>query len=322
MQSSVHILLGNDELAVRYFCRRGRWATSWSQQERGRLQKALPPASFKPLNGNSFRLIRALLMEGAVAARLLPIRRRLSFGKPPAAGGRADMVRGFRILGLVLLSGGLLAAGVAPKAFAVTSGTLDILPGEGPGEAADTVDLGSVKPIARSGREAVKPAPSGNPLWAVPLSVLTATQERPIFSASRRPPQRAVIAAPVDQVIAPVAQKSTEPEHPPLALIGAVVGESDAIAVFLDRTNQKIVRLRQGESHAGWVVSSILPREVSFKKADRIEVVALKRQDGPAGVADGPAAPGLVVPTGGGINTSFAPFVPRSTPKHGESDGL
>ena len=230
------------------------------------------------------------------------------------------MIRWFRILGLALLSGGMLVAGQMPTARAVTSSTIDILPGEGAGEAAGTVSLGAVKPIAGPRREGSKPLPSGNPLWAVPLSVLTATQERPIFSASRRPPQRAVVAAPVDQVSAPVPQKPTEPEHPPLALIGAVVGESDAIAVFLDRTNQRIVRLRQGEAHAGWVLSSVLPREVTFKKADRAEVLTLKRQDGPAGVPGTAAVP--VVPVVGGVDGSYAPFVPRSTPKNGEPDGL
>jgi general secretion pathway protein N len=227
------------------------------------------------------------------------------------------MVRWFRILGLALLTSGMLMAGPVPEVAAVTSATLDVLPGEGAGEAAAAVDLSSLKPIPRPAREGSKLLPSGNPLWAVPLSVLTATQERPIFSASRRPPQRAVVAVPVDQVSAPTPQKPTEPEHPPLALIGAAVGESGAIAVFLDWTNQKIIRLRQGEAHAGWVLSSVLPREVTLKKADRTEVLVLKRQDGPAGA---PAV--AVVPAAGGINTSYAPFVPRSTPKNGEPDGL
>jgi hypothetical protein len=40
--------------------------------------------------------------------------------------------------------------------------------------------------------------------------------------------------------------------------------------------------LRQGESHAGWELSSVQPREVTFRKADRTEVLALKRQDGAA----------------------------------------
>ena len=232
------------------------------------------------------------------------------------------MLSWFKILGLTLLSGGTLTAGPVPQAWAATSATLDILPDDTAGRGADTVDVGSVKPISRANREGARPMQSGNPLWAIPLSVLTATQERPIFSASRRPAQRAVVSPPVDQASVPPPQKDAAPERPTLALIGAVVGEGDAVAVFLDQTNQKIVRLRQGESHAGWELSSVQPREVTFKKAGRTEVLALKGQDGPAGGAAAAAAPGLVLPAAAGGNTSFAPFLPRATPKNGESDGL
>jgi general secretion pathway protein N len=127
-----------------------------------------------------------------------------------------------------------------------------------------------------------------------------------------------VVAPSEEQVSAPPPQKAAEPEHPPLALIGAVVGEGDAIAVFLDRTNQKIVRLRKGEVHAGWELSAVLPREVTFKKSDRTEVLVLRRQEDPAGAA---GTPGLLVPAAVG-NITYAPFVPRSPPKNGESDGL
>jgi general secretion pathway protein N len=232
------------------------------------------------------------------------------------------MVKWPKIAGMALLSGLALAAGWVPAPHAATSATSDILSNDGANEAADTVDIGSLKPIARPNRDGGRPLPGGNPLWAVPLSVLTATQERPIFSASRRPPLRAVVAPPVDQLNAPAPQKAAEPERPPLALIGAVVGDSDAIAVFLDRTNQKIVRLRQGEMHAGWVLSSVLRREVTLRKADQTEVLGLARPDGPAGVAGAASVPALTVPASGGADASYAPFVPRSTPKNGESDGL
>src|SRR6202040_3268882 len=102
-------------------------------------------------------------------------------------------------------------AGWLPLCHGATSATLDILPNEIAGPA-DRVEVGNLKPLAGPKREAVKPAESGNPLWSIPLSVLTATQERPIFSASRRPPQRAVVAVPVDQISAPVAQEPTGPE--------------------------------------------------------------------------------------------------------------
>jgi general secretion pathway protein N len=224
-----------------------------------------------------------------------------------------------KIIGLALLSGLALTAGRVPVSLAATSATLDILPNDVTG-VPERVEVGNLKPLAGPKRDPAKLPVSGNPLWSVPLSVLTATQERPIFSASRRPPPRAVAGPPIQPVIVPVA-KPAEPERPALALIGVVVGDSDAIAVFLDRTNQGIVRLRAGDAHAGWVLSSVLPREVTLKKADQTEVLALQRQDGPGS----PGIPGMPPPmpaAAGGVAGSYAPFVPRSTPKNGESDGL
>ena len=226
------------------------------------------------------------------------------------------MVKWPKILGVALLSCGMLTVCPSPGLLAATSATIDILSNDT--DLPDSVDIGTVKPIATPNREAAKPLPSGNPLWSVPLSALTATQERPIFSASRRPPQRAVVAPPVEQVsVAPPAK--AEPDRPALALIGAVVGDSDAIAVFLDRTNQKIVRLRQGEAHDGWRLSSVQSREVTFKKADRSEILVFQRQESPVAVPAFAGAPGLPQPVSGRLD---APFTPRSTPKNGESDGL
>jgi general secretion pathway protein N len=129
-----------------------------------------------------------------------------------------------------------------------------------------------------------------------------------------------VVGPRIEPVVAPVA-KPVEPELPALALIGAVVGDRDAIAVFLDRTNQKIVRLRAGDTHAGWVLSSVLGREVTLKKAEQTEVLVLARPDGP--VSPGiPGAPTAMPAAIGAADVSYAPFVPRSTPKNGEPDGL
>jgi general secretion pathway protein N len=220
---------------------------------------------------------------------------------------RTGMVKWLKAFGLALLSSGALMTGRGPEVLAASPATSDILSSDGAGEVANTVGLGRPMPLAGPDWTAAKPLPAGNPLWYVPLSVLRATQERPIFSASRRPPQRAVIAPPVDQVIAPVPQKVAVPELPPLTLIGAVVGGSDAIAVLLDRTNQKIVRLRQGESHAGWELSLVMGREVTLKQADRTETLALKGTDAT------PGAPVLLAPTVIGASmsgaSSSAPYV-------------
>ncbi|MDB5583923.1 MAG: hypothetical protein JWR80_9099 [Bradyrhizobium sp.] len=226
------------------------------------------------------------------------------------------MVRWSKILGLALLPGGLLFLALTPAPHAATSSTVDILSNDAAADVRDTVDIGGVKPPAK--RERSKPLPSGNPLWSVPLSALTATQERPIFSASRRAVQRAVVAPFEEQPNVLVPVKAAEPEQSPLALIGAVVGDSDAIAIFLDRSTQKIVRLRQGDSHGGWELSSVQGREVTLKKADRTEILGLKS-------GEAAAVPVLPAPTAigaGPTDTSYVPFTPRSTPKNGESDGL
>ncbi|MFB9265906.1 hypothetical protein ACFFWD_22570 [Bradyrhizobium erythrophlei] len=212
--------------------------------------------------------------------------------------------------------------GLSPEILAATSSALDVLPADRTADSADSVDFGSITPLARPNREAARTLPGGNPLWSVPLSTLTSTQARPIFSASRRPPQQAVVAPSAETAATPPPAPA-EPERPTLALIGAVVGDGDAIAVLLDRTTQKILRLRQGDTHAGWQLSTVQGREVAFRKASRSEVLVLQRQDGPASSmpAGGPAMP-PPQPVAGALDGSYAPFTPRSTPKNGESDGL
>lgn len=202
--------------------------------------------------------------------------------------------------------------------MAATSARIDILPDDTVSNSTDGVEVGSVRPIAKPGQSASTPIPRGNPLWSVPLSALTVTQERPIFSATRRPPPRAVAASPVEEAHAPPPKPLEAP--PPLLLVGAVVGEGEAIAILVNRTDQKVVRLRQGESLGGWSLSSVQPREVTFKQGERSEVLTLQRPDGAASPASASAAGKLMMPTTDG--TSFAPFQPHSTPKNGQADGL
>ncbi|WP_354121814.1 hypothetical protein [Bradyrhizobium sp. LA6.12] len=201
--------------------------------------------------------------------------------------------------------------GIAETA-AATSSRMDILSDDAAPSAAESVDVGTMRPIARR---------------SVPLSALTVTQERPIFSATRRPPPRAVAASPVEEVNVPAPPRPVE-GPPPLLLVGAVVGEGGDIAIFVNRNDQKVVRLRQGESLGGWSLTEVQPREVTLKQGDRSEVLALQRPDPAASPRTAPPTPAdsasvegkLVTRTTG--DASFAPFVPRSTPKSGESDGL
>src|SRR5882672_11173937 len=89
--------------------------------------------------------------------------------------------------------------------------------------------------------------PSGNPLWAIPLSALTATRERPLFLPSRRAPVPAVANTPVAVAPPPAAPAVAEPEQPPLVLVGAVASETEGFAVFLDRATNTVIRLKTGQ---------------------------------------------------------------------------
>jgi general secretion pathway protein N len=166
---------------------------------------------------------------------------------------------------------------------AATSASSDLL-SDRTDDASDVVNVTPVTPIDRPMSGATNPAlPRGNPLWSIPFSVLSATRERPIFLASRRLPQRAVIPAAVEQVSLPSPE--TDAERPPLALLGTVVGDGDAIAVFLNRTNQAIVRLKSGDLNAGWSVASVLKGEVVLTRAGRVETFVLQLPDSTYGSA-------------------------------------
>jgi general secretion pathway protein N len=96
----------------------------------------------------------------------------------------------------------------------------------------------------------------GNPLWAIPLSSLSATRERPLFSPSRRAPATAQSSA----------KSASPPTRPPLALVGAIAGETDGIAIFLDQTTKGTIRLKTGESHLGWTLRLVKGREAILQK--------------------------------------------------------
>ena len=81
--------------------------------------------------------------------------------------------------------------------------------------------------LASTKRSREEPPSGGNPLWGVPIDKLTATRERPLFTASRRPPAPPVAPEPPAEPPPPPA----EPERPQLTLVGTVTGEQQKVAV-------------------------------------------------------------------------------------------
>jgi len=177
---------------------------------------------------------------------------------------RSGAAFGLVLAGLAIGEGGPMAAPqveVAPELQATFPRASAIDPGM---RTADNPAVRTTPPAVRA----------GNPLWAVPLSSLSATRERPLFSSSRRPPAPAVPARPV-VLAAPPPPAPKPPERPQLALVGTVAGAAESIAIFVDQTNQAIVRLRTGEGHAGWVLRSVEAREVTLQSDSDTAVLAL-----------------------------------------------
>jgi len=139
---------------------------------------------------------------------------------------------------------------------------------------------------------AERPAdPSGNPLWAIPLSGLTATRERPLFLPSRRAPAPAVAGTPV-VAAPPPPPPPAEPEQPPLTLVGAIAGDSEGFAVFLDQSTNNVIRLKTGQDFSGWVLSSVKGREATLEKDKRSTTLVLPA---PTDVSPGVPAGGSII---------------------------
>jgi len=131
-------------------------------------------------------------------------------------------------------------------------------------------------------------APTGNPLWGIPLRVLTATRERPLFSPSRRPPAPPAVAAPALPP-RPVAAAKPEPDHPLLTIVGTIVSASDGIAVFIDQASNDVIRMHTGQDHDGWVLRSVHGREASFEKNQKTSTLALPAPGEPPAAATAPS---------------------------------
>ncbi len=113
---------------------------------------------------------------------------------------------------------------------------------------------------------------SANPLWSIPLSALSGTRDRPIFSSSRRPSAPAV--APVVPNIA-VVPKPREPERPQLSLVGTIASDDEGFAIFLDQSTKAALRLRVGEDYQGWKLRSVQGREATLQKDQQVVTLAL-----------------------------------------------
>ena len=145
-------------------------------------------------------------------------------------------------------------------------------------------------------------ASTGNPLWAIPLSRLTATRQRPLFAPTRLPPPVVAVAKPPPIQMAP-PPKPVEPEKPQLLLLGTVAGR-EKIGLFIDSASKAVLRLKAGEDHKGWILRAVSRRQVELARGADITVLDL-----PAPDMNGSAAPLPGMPAVAGAPPGNAPFM-------------
>src|SRR5580700_8798431 len=177
----------------------------------------------------------------------------------------------------------LIALWLSAPAFAYTSPGVDDATNPGADNPGLDVTRHAMPPPDVTAKPTETPTVAANPLWAIPLSALTATRMRPLFTPSRRPPAPVVASVPVAAPRPPPAPPPAVQQHPNLTLVGTVAGENEGVAVFIDTTTRDTVRLRTGEGHSGWILQSIERRTATLQKGDRTETLALpKPTDMPA----------------------------------------
>jgi general secretion pathway protein N len=152
-----------------------------------------------------------------------------------------------------------------------------------------------VKPAERPA-ETPDPTPSANPLWAIPLSTLSNTRERPIFSSSRRPPLAAVATVSAAKAPPPPPKPPTV-ERPQLSLVGTIAGSDESFGIFVDQATKAALRLKIGEDYQGWKLRSVQGREVTLERDQQTTILTLPEPGDRAAVqvrlrADNAVTPG------------------------------
>jgi general secretion pathway protein N len=166
------------------------------------------------------------------------------------------------------------ALGAAPVTLALPTDAPDAFVSRG----ADVLPMTAPEPIVIVRTPETQPPPppralSPNPLWEIPLSKLSTTRERPIFSPSRRPPP--VVAAAPPALPAPSPPKVLRVDRPQLSLVGTVSGDDEQFGIFVDQTSRAALRLRIGEDYQGWKLRAVQGREVTLEYEQQTAILTM-----------------------------------------------
>lgn len=93
--------------------------------------------------------------------------------------------------------------------------------------------------------------------------------ERPLFTPGREPPPEP------EQTPAP--QVPTTPLR--LQLEGVAINAAARVAVVRDLSNNKLIRIAEGDKHQGWLIERVHPAGATFRRGDETRELALKPEE-------------------------------------------
>ncbi len=114
-----------------------------------------------------------------------------------------------------------------------------------------------------SGGESLDEIPSLSAFVLPPPAHFQVILERPLFSPTRRPPAQGT-----ETVAAPEAALK-------LDLVGVVISGGEKIALIVPQGGTAIQRLATGDTFQGWLLESIEPERVTFRRGEIEEQIEL-----------------------------------------------
>jgi len=115
-----------------------------------------------------------------------------------------------------------------------------------------------------------KPAGPVNPLAQHSLDSLSSTRNKPLFSPTRKPPEKPLAAPAVVNRSGP----AEEVPPPQLSLFG-IVSDPDGVRALIKLPTNQTLRVRVGDEISGWTVSQIEPRRLVLTLDKRTAVFVL-----------------------------------------------
>ncbi len=133
------------------------------------------------------------------------------------------------------------------------------------------IQVGAPVPVEAAGRPAppLPDLPAEPSFVMAPAESFSAILERPLFSPTRRQPATGTVTI-----------ESAEPELE-VKVVGIIISSQEQIVIIKPKGSAQLVRLREDDSFQGWILETIEPDWITFRRGDIEETIELTYDEPP-----------------------------------------